>query len=664
MALPFLRRRPRVEDILRRQEDDRPALPAHTEDDPDRVPGEALRAWLTPIGRVDHDVTELRTAAGTHIRVYVMAGGVADVFPGEWASLALMNPPAVTADGRPPRFTIRQVVRVVPNPKVRLGYGFQMKLRRVQTSIAASRRGGNMPSPQEERILNSMVMLWDAVRRGGQMPIDIWWFFILAAPSTEDLEAASEELRRKWRDRGNLVLLDREQLQGFLEGWLGAAPSTFEGRAGRLTRPGRGMLATPTAAASLWPGAVGGSLSDGRGQYMGNRAEDGRFFQLNLGAGAGALNKNMVAAGASGEGKSTLLQSMIEGALIEGMVGTTFDVDGEYLPHAANVGAKVVDMTLGSGNYFDPLALPARLEPAGADAATARQIQDWNESRLRRIFSKIGAMTEAMAGSREVDPGLINTAIRAAFAILDEAGIDRNDPQAWDRVPGRSWPGVMDWYAALEREAEADPGGMAARLAGPNGLLWRFFRGDMAGLFGRRLDEGDMLGTDWTVFHVASLADSNDDQTAGAVKTLLLGDALMNQLIRVRLEQRRYAMVQWDECQRQMSSPHMARHIGTWATTIRKWNGCAVVATNVPQVLWETQYGSWLWENTSLKALFWLEHSGFKAIREHGDVPVEVIDRLGGCKGTNVFSLRHKGSWDFLRLNLPPREIALYETRR
>ncbi len=629
----------------------------------DYVPGEAVRAWLAPIGRVEHHADMLRTAADTCIRVYALSGGLQEVVPGEMGTSALLNPSPISLGGRPPRFNLRVVVRCAPNPRVRLGQFYQMRMRRVRMSIAQAQRSGGMPTPQEERTLRSMHMLWDAVRRAGQTPIDIWMFFVVSAAGQEDLEAACAELERAWRDRATLVMLDHEQLQAFQETWFGAPPSTFLGRAERITRPGRGMLATATAATALWTGSAGGACSDGIGIAMGNRAQDGRFTFLDMGG--RVKNKNMVAAGATGEGKSVLLHSMVSGALIEGDVAVTFDVDGEYLPHARRVGARVVDMTMNSGNYFEPLACPEPLQPPhGASREQVEEIHAWNGSRMRRIFAKIGAMVEVMAGSVDVHPGETNAAIRAAFQIFEDAGIDREDPKAWDRVPARAWPGVRQWYETLARWAEADPRGMAARLAGENGRIWRFFEGDMAGLFGTRLEERQMIQADWTVFHVASLADSNDDQTAGAVKTLLLGDALMNQLIRVRMEQRRYALVEWDEGQRQLSSSRMAHLIATWATTIRKWNGAAIVATNVPQVLWETQYGGWLWDNTDLKVLFWLEDSSFRAIQEHGDVPDEVIARLRSSKGTNQFALRYKGGWDYLKLHLPPEEMALYETRK
>ena len=148
-------------------------------------------------------------------------------------------------------------------------------------------------------------------------------------------------------------------------------------------------------------------------------------------------NFNMLVIGEQGSGKSMFLKYKATWAVLLGMRCFIIDLEGEYEPMCAALGGTYLDMSLTSSHKLNVFDLNSR-DPA-AWMNGLQDILSWLEIVL-------GGLT---AGERNV---ILAPAYERAMA---EAGIIRDDPATWTRIP----PRVSDLYEVLrvnERPAAQD----------------------------------------------------------------------------------------------------------------------------------------------------------------------------------------------------------------
>jgi hypothetical protein len=604
----------------------------------DRAPAAAggLADWLAErAGGLERKRTCLVVGGEVWRRTYLVHGWPSAVSP-EW-----LRP--LVAEPLPEGCSLRVALRYEP-AEIDWNWATNMRVRRLERSVQSAAESGSPPSPEEVRALESIRALQRKTLYEGAGVFDVWCLLSVSAPSPEALETACSRLEKVCRNlRLAVSRLPYEQTEAFKAGWIAGLPD------GEFFRRHPGRLADEDSAAALYPFTYG-TLDDGTGICVGRRAAgagDGSFAFLDLERDPEG-NKNFVVLGASGEGKSTFMKALLTSLLLEGYQCFVFDVDGEYRPLCEFAGGLWIDHTMASGRYVDPLRVPPPLGDPGEDAA-----------RLDHMLNAVMRAASLLAGG--LSPAEANAADRALTRLWEAAGVDREDQATWPRLNVFT---IHRWHAELKAlAAEGFPG--AAPLADK---LWRFFEGAQSRMFAVP-DDPDFGGNPLAVFHVAQTVNNELEEHAAAVKMSLALTSVWDAVRRNRVRADRWSAVFCDEGQRLLLDPNASRFVNTLATTIRKWNGMLVLATNKPSVLWAhgkggTEGGSGLWSNSAYKVLFWLEEADMRAVEENAELPAPVLDLIRGLRRTHRFVFRalDKG-FDVLRLDLPPEELALYRTR-
>jgi len=531
------------------------------------------------------------------------------------------------------------------------------RIRRLERSVmSAKETPGEAADPGEEKALKSIKALRDKTLGEGSTVADAWCLITVFAEDEDKLYYTVKRMEEVLRRVGfSATRLPYEQTMGFLQGWAAGAPDD------EFMKKYPGRLVDEDSAAALMP-FTHGSLSDGRGVYVGHRVEktDGSSCFIDLVERDPEGNKNFVVVGSSGEGKSTFLKALCDSLLLEGYLVIVFDVDGEYRDLCESFGGTWIDHTLASGKYVDPFMIPPPLNENHPDPKVARMIKKENELRLEAVLNGVMRLASLLAGG--LSPAEANAADRAITALWKEAEVDRDDPGTWDNCRRLS---IHEWYKTL-KGLEYD----GCRELSEK--LWRFFEGAQSRMFSQA-EELKIGRANLVVYHVGSSVNNEVEEHTAAVKMSLALDSVWDAVKRNKVAGERWSAVIFDEGQRLLLNDDASNGTNTLATTIRKWNGLMVLATNKPGVLWKgskgqggTEGGSGLWSNSAYKVLFWLEQSDMKAVQENAELPEEVLSRLKGLHGTKSFIFRYldKSAYDVLRLELPDEELRLVKTRK
>jgi len=527
------------------------------------------------------------------------------------------------------------------------------RIRRLERSVkSATEIPGEVPDPGEEKALKSIGALRDKTNNGSTVA-DAWCLITVFAEDEDELYFTVKKMEEVMgRANFSATRLPYEQTMGFLQGWAAGAPDD------EFLKKYPGRLVDEDSAAALMP-FTHGSLSDGRGIYVGHRVEktDSSSCFIDLVEQDPEGNKNFIVAGASGEGKSTFLKALCDSLLLEGYLVIVFDVDGEYWDICESVGGIWIDHTLASGKYVEPFMIPPPLDENHPDPKVARMIKNENELRLEHVLNGVMRLASLLAGG--LSPSEANAADRAITALWEKAEVDRDDPNTWDNCRKYS---IHDWYKTL-KELKYDG---CKELSEK---VWRYFEGAQGRMFSHA-EEIKISSSNLVVFHVGSSVNSEVEEHAAAVKISLSHNSVWDAVKRNKVAGERWSAVIYDEGQRLLLNDDESKNVNTLATTIRKWNGLMVLATNKPGVLWKsskggTEGGSGLWSNSAFKVLFWLEQSDMKAVHENAELPDEVLNRLKQLHKTNSYIFRYlgKSAYDVLRLELPEEELRLVKTR-
>jgi len=526
----------------------------------------------------------------------------------------------------------------------RWSWSQEARLRRVLSSVAerAGSDAAAAPRPEEVGVAAAIRRLRDAVLYRGERVVDVWCYVTVLSDSPEQLEADAGRVRAELEARG----LELEEVRfGHAPGFAATLPVGDTGLAGLRWWPPRTGVAG--AAARVAP-ADFGRAGDPAGIYAGHDTWDRRPVYLDFRHEADEVNTNAVVVGASGEGKSTWLKAVaVTGALLDGWRVLVLDVDGEYRALCQRLGGVFVDLSGTSGRYPDPCRFPTRTGDPADDAG-----------RYDRLLGAVGGVFAVLLGPAAGE--LERVAVeQAAAELLAEAGVVRDRPETWPDGEPPAGFSLRDVYRRVALMAAS--GYAAAARAAP--LLWRYFEGSLAGMFADPLPLPTMPAP-LTVLHLGNPVTSEADAGALAVKYQLALGAVWEWLRQGRAAGR-WTMVVVDEGQRVFAHPLLARNLAALATTIRKWRGSLVLATNTPGALWESGHGEALWGNALYKVVFALEEDQVGALARHAAVPDGVLEAVRAQLHTRRAVIRDGGrGWVQVRLDLPPEELELYRTRR
>jgi len=595
-----------------------PPVPA-----PDSLDGQALGCWLAAAGSLQESPRHVCVGARVYSRTFQIRHWPKWVVPGHLYELTAGIP------------GLRVAWHLVP-AEIQWNMLTRWKLRRLEQSVnETAGEVGGLVRPEEAEAAKALRYLHQQTQFNRADLFDLWCFITIQAESLEALDRRSAELRQILRNRDvSLTPLPLQQAHGFVSGLVSALPDPA------LLSAWPGRLADCTALSALHP-FLHGSLSEGRGLYLGNRVAGGSFTFLDLASGEEA--KNFIVLGAGGEGKSTFLKAMVTGFLLLQPPGSPrfrvliLDVDGEYRRLCEEAGGVWIDHTLASGRYADPLAVPP---PIGDPKEDAARLQETTDHFLRVVSLLAGGMTPAQATAAD----------RALVTLRRQAGIDPDLAETWDRPVT-----IHHWY----RQLQTDHSEAAQSLVHS---LWRYFEGSLSRMFaeadGLDLDRAPLI-----VLHVSQSVNDETDAHTGAVKMAMALHTVWQQIKRERVRGELFTAVVADEGQRLLVHPGMADWTNMIATTARKWNSLLILASNKPSAVFETSGGQGLWENSPNKVLFYMEDSALRAVAEKAHIPASVLDQVRRLHKTHQFMVRVGGRFDLLRVELPPEELELYRTR-
>lgn len=541
--------------------------------------------------------------------------------------------------------TIKIAQRFIPGA-VKWDWKMKMKFARLESAIQEQRtKPGGIVDQDIERAYYALLYLKNKDQKQQSRVLDVWIYITIQAPSELIVKSLESTIQKELSNINIELKKFKDEQDMAIKATLAASLPVKD-----FYRKHTGRLMDDDAASMFFP-LTDGSFSDGKGTYFGHRAADRSPIYINLEKDEN--NKNIVVLGASGEGKSTFLKALVVSLLMQGYRVFVFDVDGEYFKLSEYVKGKWIDHTLDSGRYIDPVKI---MEPIGNPKTDSGRYTA-AASRMKRVIS-------LLAG--DVKPGEMTAADKALKKTWTDAGIYKYDPETWCTPKAKKEATIHRWYANLQELAENDES--AKNLLDK---IWSYFEGTMSDMFAVEDSQEDVVGAErLTVFHVAKEINNQEEQRIGAVKMAMSQDTVLNEITREKEKGVTFSAVIFDEGQRILQNESMSNYIQNVGTTIRKFNGLLVLATNHPSTIWDTKGGEALWDNSSIKVVFWMEESPLKKFVEKSGFPIDVVENIKTFYQTRKFVVRYKDpqrlgkEYDVARLQLSSEEAELYRTRR
>jgi len=520
--------------------------------------------------------------------------------------------------------------------KFQWNWQMRAKMRRLEASIVAAQDTVEGVKPYEARALQGLKYLqqqtdWNETELYDMnMAVTAWG-------AGEDEALDSSRALEKYLSRLKLKTDERilTQLDAFaLSGLLGIVPAYS----------GKSRLLDGEAAGCFYP-FLEGSLSEEceTGVYVGNRVSNNSLTFLDLISGSGA--KNFLVIGKTGEGKSTWQKGFSVSLQGAGMKIFVIDVDREYIPLARKLGGIIVDTQ--NSKFPDPSRISAEIGDRDEDGARLKNTES-------NVFWAIDLLAKGMD---HLEKNACDTALSALWL---ETGIIRENQNTWDLPHG----GIRRWYNLLENDdTETAPGAVSLRAK-----VRIFFRGSQQGLFTEPGEETDLYDNDYIVFDISGAVNNTEDAHTSSIKLAMTFATVWDMVRRERARGKVYTAIFFDEGQRALPVESISDFVLRIATTARKFNSMAVLATNNSAILWGdktggSQGGEGLWNNTHYKVFFYMEESEIKQIADHGAVPETVTASIRRLQGTYSYILKTPGGYDRLKMQLPDEELALYRTR-
>lgn len=544
--------------------------------------------------------------------------------------------------------TLRKTIRYAASD-VKFNFRMKNKLKRLQLSINEA-KFTDPPRQEELDARDTIIALRDSTMSADRKLLEVTTFLTISAPKSHQLESAEANLKN-WFDNisGSLDALNYEQLEALRQTAPAADYSTPSSQSFKKHHYGR--VTMDAIAARTYP-FTRGSFSDDYGLYFGRRTEDGGFCFINLCDPDDSRAKNITVFGKTGEGKSYFMKALVVSLLEEGVHVFVFDLDGEWEELCKEVGGVYIDHTADEGRYFEPLTILPSIPEIDDECVK------YNRSRYQRA-RKSGIRTISLLadGLTKVEKFEAGEAIKQVYR---DAGIVRSKPETWDHPTGTR-PTIHRVFDVIQKNAESNEDAKS---------LYDKIKIYFIGV------EDDMFKVEESVtFQDAPLVvykvgqgttdgeNASEEAKQAQIKMSMAFDIVNANIQKLKFEGAYFSAVLVDEGQRQMRNPELRRAIFDWYTAIRKWNGMMILGSNTPAIMLDTAEGEGMWENTSVRVYFYMEHSAIRKLSEHSDVPIEIQDRIAENEGTKRFILEYHKKYDELMMQVPPEEDRLYKTR-
>lgn len=583
--------------------------------------------------------------SGHYVRVLMVKGYPPLILSGYLDQLDHM----ISAKGA----TLRKTIRYIASD-IKWNNSMKNKLRRLERSIDA--QSITDPARQAEVAARDTILaLRDSNLSDGRKLVDVFTFLTIAAPKQHILDDAVASVKQWFVHMdGSLDELELEQPEAMRQTAPLADPQTASSEF--FMKHHYGQVTTDYVAARTYP-MTRGSFSDEEGLYFGVRVEDGSFCFINLCDPNDPRAQNITVLGKTGQGKSFFLKALVVSLLEEGVHVFVFDLDGEWRDLCEEIGGTYIDQTGEEGRYFEPL----RVMPAIPEID--RECAIYNRRRLRRSIDSCVRTYSLLAGKMD-KPELyeVGEAIRR---VHKKANVDRKDPSTWEGpFTEETRPTIHKVFSELEDEALNKENPHAKSVYDRvklyfTGIYDDFFQTEEDTLFHE---------TPFVVYKVGDGQKDGDDDSdvlaqQAQIKMSMAFEIVNSNVQKNRFEGKRFSAVLVDEGQRQTQNPQMRRGVFDWYTSIRKWNGMMILASNSPAILLDNPQGTSVWENTNVRVYFFMEQSAVRTLNTNSDLPIEIQHQIKFNEDSNTYVLEYHKKYDLLKMVVPPEEAALYKTR-
>ncbi|WP_053958428.1 VirB4 family type IV secretion system protein [Sulfobacillus thermosulfidooxidans] len=546
--------------------------------------------------------------------------------------------------------------RTEPNGLV-LNGDLERKIRRLEWAVRDRGTTELGPRREEWMTLQGLRLLRDRVIFAADTLVTMDG--VVVVTSTPDALAEDVAMiKARWESLGVQVApLTWEQMQALRRIWHGGVGNSSDAPAGWMRWISESPSSTPwwnprivpadRVAQMIWPGW--GHVSDDpeRGIYVGHTPQNQPVF-CDFYQDVSGLAANLLVVGATGNGKSFWLKTLVQGWLAQGWGLVIFDVDGEYAALCDAIGGTWIDLSdTQAGTLPNPFALPPRTGHPPTDRFRMPMMLR-TASTLLRMLGGWDARTDATVQQAILQVWAARGALLDDPATWDDAGPTPTMAEVWDALTNHDSPAAQD---ALTR-------------------LWTYWRGADQQVLGNATGEWPTMPGSLVVWHLGNIGTQGgwgqaDLPPATAARYWLIMQTTWGWL-RIRKMRGDWTVILADEGQRLLSQSVLGPAIVDLATTIRKWNGALALATNQPQALWDTPTGQGMWNACPMKAFLKLESQQVQAVTQALHMPQRVADALTVLPAQQILFRMRDGQWDAwtqVHAKVPPEEERWYRTR-
>lgn len=444
----------------------------------------------------------------------------------------------------------------------------------------------------------------------------------LFAPSLEALNAQTQQLLTLFRHIGlNLYCADFQQTEGLVS-ILPIGENRLQGHQRNLSTE---------SMARMFP-RVNQEIVHPRGFFFGRDLANGSAVVIDP---YELTNPIMLVMGTSGAGKSYFMKSIIEQAVLQGILCWVLDIEGEYNKLAESLNGTYVDLSLHSEHKINILDIDPS-DPEGMAGA----------------YQDFSAWVAAVLG-RPLQPAEREVLHKAYLRAFADYGIYPDRPETFSKT---NTPLMSDILRHIQHIKDTD--GLidqAIMLACTNlrGTLYDLAEGLMADSFNCHTTVS-IASNPLVVFGMKNIR----DQAYKIIRSSQIQIWMWNKI----LADKRRKLIVVDEAWFFMHAPTLANRLEEWARRVRKKNAALLIGTQQIADFAHSPSAFTIFSIADTRLFFKIPQNVMQFFAERAQLnPLEAATLPGLTQGQ---FLMHAGPYRRLIYNeVPPERALIYSTK-